>query len=256
MSFLIDYQIPLILASFALGLLGAVLVYRSGRRSFWGRVADLVWVGLGGLGALAAILSGIYQDDRSRLDRQIDVAYAITRGFDADAARFRLAYCDIGQAYASVAEDVVALCDRVEFLHASTARTRRLPIFLEVSQTAKPLSALRILLGGPEPEGVEDMRAEAEAFDATELVAFAARTTATEAATDRLSRRPLTVGIAAEYRVIAMTYEELISTMQRLIAEWRYLQSHSLVLSLQVVALCLIALAAPFRLGKSMADPA
>lgn len=254
MSFLIDHQIPLILGSFALGLLGAFLVYRYGRRSFWGRVADLVWVGFGGLGALAAILSGIYQDDRSRLDRQVDVAYAVTRGFDADASRFRLAYCDVGPAYASVAEDVRSLCDRVEFLHASTARTRRLPIFLEVAETAKPLSALRLFLGGPEPRDDAEMRAEAEAFDATELLAFAARTEATEAATARLARRPLTVGIAAEYQVIAMTYEELIATMERLIEEWRYLQSHSLVLALQVVALCLIALAAPFRLGKSMAD--
>ncbi|MDH3263256.1 MAG: hypothetical protein OEM24_04595, partial [Paracoccaceae bacterium] len=166
------------------------------------------------------------------------------------------AYCDVGQAYASVAGDVLALCDRVEFLHASTARARRLPIFLEVSETAEPLRALRLFLSGPEnePEGMAESRAEAEAFDATELLSFAARTEATEAATARLARRPLTVGIAAEYQVIAMTYEELIATMERLIAEWRYLQTHSLVLSLQVVALCLIALAAPFRLGKSMAD--
>lgn len=254
MSFLIEHQIALIFVAFLAGLAGAFLVYLSGRRSFWWRLADLVWVGFGGLGALAAILSGIYQDDRSRLDRQVDIAYAVTRGFDADASRFRLAYCDIGQAYASVAEDVLTLCDRVEFLHASTARTRRLPIFLEVVETAEPLRALRLFLGGPEPEGMAESRAEVETFDATELLAFAARTEATDTASARLARRPLTVGIAAEYEVIAMTYEELIDTMERLIAEWRYLQSHSLVLSLQVVALCLIALAAPFRLGKSVAD--
>lgn len=254
MSFLIDNQIALILAAFALGLAGAVIVARSGRGSRAWRVADLVWVGLGGLGAFAAILSGIYEGDRSRLDRQIDVAYAVTRGFETDAARFRLAYCDIGQAYQSVAGDVATLCDRVEFLHASTAQARRLPIFLEVVETAKPLRALRILLAGPEPEAAGDGQGMAEAFEAGDLLAFAARTEATEAATARLARRPLTVGIAAEYRVIAATYEELIGTMERLIAEWRYLQDHSLVLTLQVIALCLIALAAPFRLGKSLAD--
>jgi hypothetical protein len=254
MSFLIDNQLPLILAAFLLGLLGALLVHRSGRRSLWGRMADLVWVGLGGLGALAAILSGIYQDDRTRLDRQVDVAYSVSRGFEADAARFRLAYCDAGPAYATAAEPIRALCDRVELLHASTARARRLPIFLEVSQTAEPLKALRLFLAGPEPAEMAESRAEALAFDAAELLAFAARTPATEAATAVLAARPLTVGIAAEYRVISATYEDLIGTLERLVEDWRYLQGHSLVLTLQVVALCLIAFAAPFRLGKSVAD--
>lgn len=253
MSFLTDNQLPLILGAFLLGLLGAAVVYRSGRRSFWGRMADLVWVGLGGLGALAAILSGIYQDDRTRLDRQVDVAYTVARAFEADAARFRLAWCDLGPAYEGVTADLRTLCDRVEFLHASTAQTRRLPLFLEVSQTAEPLRALRLFLGGAEPEGMAEGREAALAFDA-EPLAFAARTPQTDEAVLRLARRPLTVGIAAEYRVIATTYEELIATAARLIEEWRYLQDHSLVLTLQVVALCLIAFAAPFRLGKSLAD--
>ncbi len=256
MSFLTDNQLPLILGAFLLGLLGAGFVYRFGRGSLWWRVADLVWVGLGGLGALAAILSGIYQSDRTRLDRQVDVALAVTRGFEADAARFRLAYCDTGAAFAQagVAGDVVALCDRVELLHASTARTRRMPIFLEVVETAEPLRALRLFLSGPEPAGMAESRTAAEAFDAAGLLAFAARTEATEAATARLALRPLTVSVAADFRVIATTYEELIATTERLIEEWRYLESHSLVLTLQVLALCLIAFAAPFRLGKSVAD--
>jgi hypothetical protein len=254
MSFLIENQLLLILGAFLLGIGGATLVFRSGRRSFWVPMADLIWVCLGGLGALAAILAGIYQDDRTRLVRQVDVAYGVTRGFEADAARFRLAYCDLGPAYASVVTDVRTLCDQVEFLHASTAQARRMPFFLEVTQTVEPLRALRIFFAGQERDGAIESRAAAAAFDPGELLSFAARTPETDAALERLARRPLTVGVAAEYRVIAGTYEQLIATTGRLIAEWRFLEGHSLVLTLQVVALSLIAFAAPFRLGKSLAD--
>ena len=36
--------------------------------------------------------------------------------------------------------------------------------------------------------------------------------------------------------------------------EWDFLQSRSGILTLQVLALSLVAFAAPFRLGKSIAD--
>ena len=58
--------------------------------------------------------------------------------------------------------------------------------------------------------------------------------------------------VAADYQVISETYEDLVATLGRVKAEWDYLEANSLVLLLQVIALCLIAFAAPFRLGKSL----
>ncbi len=255
MSFVIEHQIGLTLAAFAAGILGAAWVYRSDRTSRWWRVADLAWVGLGGLGALAAILAGLYQDDDRRLARQIDVAYALARTFDADAARFRLAHCERDLQGPAVRPHVLALCGQVEFLSASAARNSDLPLFLDVVGTAAPLRSLSFLFGAP--EGAMDaggMEARAEAFDAEAFLSFAARTDETDAAIAALGTSAATAGIAAEYQVIAQSYEALIATMERLIADWRFLRDHSLVLALQVIAICLIALAAPFRLGKSVAD--
>ena len=54
--------------------------------------------------------------------------------------------------------------------------------------------------------------------------------------------------------MIAASYEDLVNQLGMVKAEWDYLEENSIVLILQVIALCLIAFAAPFRLGKSIND--
>ncbi|MCU9849647.1 hypothetical protein OEZ60_16730 [Defluviimonas sp. WL0024] len=259
MSFIIDNQLLLLLACFGAGLAAVLPLFRYGAEARAWKIADLIWVLLGGVGALAAVLAEVYTADSSKLDRQIDIAYATTRAFDRDAARFRLVHCEGDRHPGPFQPHVRALCNKVEFLSASTAENRGLPLFLEVTQTTVPLSALRFLFGDPgdaeSPVGMSQdaMRAEAEQFDPATFLAFAAQDETTQAALKALDGNPDLITIGAEYRVIASAYEELIDQLRRLKAEWEFLQENSQILTLQVIALCLVAFAAPFRLGRSVA---
>lgn len=247
MNLILDHQLTLIGVAFALGSIGAVSIRNRPMGSRAWKIADLLWVVLGGLGALTAVVAGIYQSDSSRLDRQIDVAYAATAAFDRDAARFRLAYCEQG-----TGPQLRLLCDRAEFLSASTANNADLPLFIAITEAARPLSGLRLVLGGASDDTLAQMRRTADAFDPTEFLVFAARDAETQAAIDILRRtRP---DIAADYQVLAQSYDALIAQVTRLKAEWEFLQDNAGILVLQILALCMVAFAAPYRLGKSLAE--
>lgn len=170
MAFIADNQLPLLLLFFLAGLIGTAFLFRkpAGHRAW--RLADLVWVVLGGFGALAAVISGIYAADSSRLERQIDIAYAATAAFDRDAARFRLRFCD--PAYDA---DIAVLCDKVEFLSASTAGNAELPLFIAVTDEVAPLRGLSLLFGGrAAAQQMQDMTATASAFDPQAFLVFTA----------------------------------------------------------------------------------
>ena len=61
MSFVTDNQLPLLILFFLLGLIGTAFLFRkpAGHRAW--KLADLVWVVLGGIGALVAVLAA-YKD--------------------------------------------------------------------------------------------------------------------------------------------------------------------------------------------------
>ena len=243
--FLIEHQVPLILLFFLSGLFGTALIIRKPARHRAWLVADLVWVVLGLFGALGAIVAGIYKADSSRIERQIDIAYAATAAFDHDAARFRLRYCE-DPAFPSVA----VLCDRAEFLSASTAENADLPLFIAVTEQVSPLKSLFLL--GNSSNDMSEMAAVADAFDPVTLLAFAPLDEVTRNALKEL--QPLAPGIAGDYRIIAQSYDDLIGQVRRLKDEWEFLQQRSWILLLQIIAICLVSFAAPFRLGKSIVE--
>ena len=74
----------------------------------------------------------------------------------------------------------------------------------------------------------------------------------TQAAVDNMRRKVPT--IAGDFLILARAYDDLIEQTRRLRDEWSYLQSNAYILVLQVLALCLVSFAAPFRLGKSLVD--
>lgn len=243
---LIDNQLLLVCACFLAGCLGVALIARrpAGHRAW--RVADLLWVVLGLLGAVGAIVAGIYKADISRVERQIDIAYAATNSFDHDAARFRLRYCETPREAA-----VETLCDRAEFLSASTAENASLPLFLAVTERATPLKGL-FFFGRDTEADMAGMTRMADAFDPGDLLTFPPLDDATRAALDSLqSTRP---AIAGDYRILAQSYDMLLTQVRRLKTEWDYLQDRAWVLLVQIIALCLVSFAAPFRLGKAAVD--
>lgn len=248
---IIENRLVVILACFTIGLVGMALVMHHSRDSRWWRLADLVWVALGGLGAITALLAGVYADDSARLERQIDLGFATSRSFDRDAARFRLHYC-AGDPDAAVLQ----LCEKVEFLSASTAINADLPLFADVSHASAPLRALRPLIG--EPMSSEDdmdyseKLERVERFDPVELLAFDALDVDTVLALK--STETSDPAIAADYRVLALTYRDLIEALRRLKLDWEFLQQNSLFVLFQVLSLSLVAIAAPFRLGKSLVE--
>ncbi|CRL09258.1 hypothetical protein [Phaeobacter italicus] len=243
-----DNQLMLILMCFAVGSVATAFLFRHPAGHKVWRLADLGWVVLGGIGALVAVLAGIYKADTGRLERQIDIAYAATEAFDRDAARFRLRFCD--PAYDA---DIAVLCDKVEFLSASTAGNAELPLFIAVTDQVAPLQGLRIFFGGSGVrDDMETMAAQADAFDPEAFIVFAALDEPTEAAVANLRRK--VPAIAGDFLILARAYEALIDQVGQLKAEWEYLQENAHILVLQILALCLVAFAAPFRLGKSVVE--
>lgn len=248
MIFIADNQLFLILICFGFGVIGTVFLLRkpAGHRAW--RYADLVWVLLGGIGALTAVIAGIYKSDSSHLERQIDVAYAATADFDRDAARFRLRFCD--PAYDG---DIAVLCDKVEFLSASTAGNAELPLFIAVTDEVAPLQGIGFLAGsGPAAQEMSAKAASADAFDPDAFLIFSALDEETRSAVEALRSRVPT--IAGDFVILARAYEELIGEILRLKQEWDYLQDNAYILALQLFALCLVGFAAPFRLGKSVVE--
>ena len=248
MSFIADNQLVLILGFFLAGLGGTALLFRkpAGHRAW--KLADLVWVILGGFGALVAVVAGIYKSDSSHLERQIDVAYAAIASFDRDAARFRLRFCD--PAYD---DDIAVLCEKIEFLSASTAGNAELPLFIAVTDEVSPLQGLSFLFGSrSDAEDMKEMAAQADAFDPDAFLVFSALDAPTQAAVEIMRRK--VPAIAGDFLILARAYEELIAQIIRLKEEWDYLQDNAYILMLQLFALCLVTFAAPFRLGKSLVE--
>lgn len=248
MIFIADNQLFLILICFFLGLIGTAFLLRKPAEHRAWKYADLVWILLGGIGALAAVIAGIYKSDSSHLERQIDVAYAATAAFDHDAARFRLRFCDP----ASDAS-VVVLCEKIEFLSASTAGNAELPLFIAVTDEVAPLQGITFLAGsGRAAQEMTAKTASADAFDPEAFLIFSALDEATQTSVEDLrSRVP---AIAGDFVILARAYEDLIAQVQRLKQEWDYLQDNAYILVLQLFALCLVGFAAPFRLGKSVVE--
>ncbi len=238
--FITHYQLHLLILAFSLGCIGTYLLFSKPASHRAWRVADLVWVLLGGLGAVTAVVAGIYKSDSSRLDRQIDIAYAAVQAFDHDAARFRLRFCD--PAYDN---DIAVLCDKVDFLSASSAENAALPLFTAVTNRVSPLQSLNW-------RGSHEITEEMDDFDASSFLVFTTLDTETDAAVTNMRRKVPT--IAADFLIIARAYEDLIAQMQRLQDEWDLLKENAYILFLQLIALCLIGFAAPFRLGKSIVD--
>lgn len=247
MTFVTENQLPLLILFFLIGSVGTGFLFRkpAGHRAW--KLADLVWVVLGGIGALVAVLAGLYTSDSSRLDRQIDVAYAASSAFDRDAARFRLRFCD--PAYDP---DTGVLCEKVEFLSASTASNTDLPLFIAVTNEVAPLQGLHFLFGRQDKDEMEEMAAKANAFDIDQFLVFTSLDDETQTAIDNMRRK--VPAIAGDYLILAQSYDDLIEQVSKLKDEWEYLQANAHILVLQIVALCLVSFAAPFRLGKSIVE--
>ncbi len=250
MAFITENQLLLLILFFLIGSIGTAFLFRkpAGHRAW--KLADLVWVVLGGIGALVAVLAGLYTSDSSRLNRQIDVAYAATLAFDRDAARFRLRFCD-----PSYDPDTAVLCDKVEFLSASTASNADLPLFIAVTNEVAPLQGLQFLFGRQAKSDMDEMRemaAKADAFDIDQFLVFTSVDEETQLAIDNLRRK--VPAIAGDYMILAQSYDDLVEQVGKLKDEWEYLQDNAHILVLQIVALCLVSFAAPFRLGKSIVE--
>ncbi len=250
MNLVNDNQLALLFLCFVSGCIGTVfLIFLRVPPRVW-KVIDLFWITFGGLGTAVAVVAGIYRADTSRLDRQIDRAYTATADFDRDAARFRLAHCEVDYPSSTFRTSIRTLCEKVEFLSASTAENSALPVFVSATRHAAPLRGLAIFGRGE----MAEMPASAAAFEPAMFLAFAAEDDGTRAAASLLRSAPSTAGIAAEYQVIAKSYTTLVEEVKRLDDEWTYLQSRASILTLQVLALCLVAFVAPFRVGKAVAD--
>ncbi|SMP12990.1 hypothetical protein [Shimia sagamensis] len=242
-AFLQTYQLPLILVCFVLGCLAALTLFKRTEDTRAWQIADVIWVALGGVGAVVAIAAGIYQEDSTALNRQITVAYTASRAFDTDAARFRLRYCA-----QTNNEHLTTLCEKVEFLSASSAENTALPLFLTITKRAAPLAGFSLLFGSPRDQA--QMSQAAAELEMAEFLAFDTRDVPTIMAVEALA--PTRPNIAADYRVLALTYDTLIADITALRDAWQRLQSGRALLILQIIALCLVAFAAPFRLGRTI----
>lgn len=124
-----------------------------------------------------------------------------------------------------------------------------------MTQEVAPLTGLSFLVADTHHSNMsemQDMVAQADAFDIERFLVFASLDTPTETAIERL--RASNPVIAGDYLILAKSYDGLIDQVGKLRAEWQYLQDNAHILLLQLFALCLVAFAAPFRLGKSIVE--
>lgn len=96
------------------------------------------------------------------------------------------------------------------------------------------------------------MAAKADAFDIDQFLVFTSLDENTQTAIDNMRRK--VPAIAGDYLILAQSYDDLIAQVGKLKEEWEYLQDNAHILVLQIVALCLVSFAAPFRLGKSVVE--
>lgn len=257
MNFLVENQLMSIIGSFCLGSIVAAQLYRYAKSSLSWRMADFIWVALGGVGAITALLSGTYLDEHSRVNRQIDISYAISKNFDAMAERFKLLHCQFDRQGPGLREPTLVLCEKLRALTKSAVANQDLPLFLELTTPKIRLAGLNWLYPAqPEADGAATQEAMADqvaSFDTATLLTVASNDWPAAQAWNRLNGSTSS-DVAADYQVLSETYEDLVTTLGRVKAEWDYLQANSVVLLLQVMALCLIAFAAPFRLGRSFSD--
>lgn len=248
MAFIMDHQLSILIICFVAGAIGAVYLFKKpAGHSYW-KAADLIWVVLGGFGALVTVFAGLYQADNSQINRQIDVAYVASTTFDRDAARFRLRFCD------PVAndKDMRVLCDKVEFLSASTASNSALPLFISIAADAAPRRFNLPLRNGDERQTMREMTRTANEIDINRFLVFEATDENTAVAVASLRQRGLSAG--GDFTVLAGAYADLVEKVSLLRDEWLYLQNNAHILVIRIIALCLIGFAAPFRLGKSIVE--
>ena len=259
MNFLLENQTLSILGSFLLGSIIASVLYLRAKSSLSWKVADFVWVALGGVGAVTALLAGSYQDEHGRVDRQIVISYATSKSFDAMAERFKLLHCQFDRQGPDLRPPTLVLCSKVRALTKSAKANQDLPLFLELTTPKIRLAGLDWLYPaqpGADPADVasqDDMAHQVANFDTATLLTVASNDWPAAQAWNRLNGSTSS-DVAADYQVISGTYEDLVATLGRVKSEWDFLQANSVVLILQVLALCLIAFAAPFRLGRSFND--
>ncbi len=210
MNFLVENQTLSIVGSFVAGSIIAAVIYRRAQTSLSWKVADFLWVALGGVGAIAALLSGSYQDERGLINRQIDVSFAITKSFEASANRFLLLYCDKDRQGPQFRAVVVVVCKKTIALVTSAKANSELPLFLDVAQTRPPFSSLGVLFGGGNPAAADGMSkssamAMIDGFDAAELQTIAVIDYPTRTALSTLNASPF-VEISVDYQVLAGSY--------------------------------------------------
>jgi len=99
---------------------------------------------------------------------------------------------------------------------------------------------------------MHDKRSKADEFDPAPFLIFTTLDDSTRAAVQNMQRKVPT--IAADYLIIARAYDDLIAQVQQLKREWDVLQDNAHILLFQIIAICLVSFAAPFRLGKSIVE--
>lgn len=244
---LVQYQFPLYLLAFGLGsaITAVCLCTPSGRR-IW-LLADLLWVVFGLLGALGAVVAEIYLADSSRVERQIGIARAAMADFDADVSRFRLGHCGAPQTQA-----LGVLCDKADFLAASTARNADLPLFTALTTETSPLRIFDPFANPPATEETADRPGRTDGRDVRELLTFKPLDDTTRPALESL--RETEPATAANFHILARSYASLVDEIRVLQRDWAYIKRRAWLLSLKIVAICLVSFAAPFRLGRAIAN--
>lgn len=243
---LVQYQLAFVALAFLAGCAATAAMLRQPAESRVWPLADLLWVVFGLVGALGALVAEMHTADSSRIARQVDLARAASAEFDRASGRFRLRHCDDPPGAA-----LATLCDKADFLAASTAANADLPLFMTAAEQASPRRSLNLFADPHTAAGTAAAEARADAFDPGALLAFQPLDARTRPALKELQKTD--PALAGEFRILARSYEALIREIDRLQREWAYLDARSWVLALQIAAICLVAFAVPFRLGRAIA---
>jgi len=276
-ALILEYKIWLTTACFFLGSLVSVALFVWWSSSKTWKIADLVWIVVGGVATLIAISTSLYLSETSEIKRDIDLARADLRAFSRVVSTFNARHCANTHSEASAQrafwfdphfESIRSVCSAAISLQNETNEENELYEFIELAATSVRNPPVQMILGStyidrdsfPATESAnsevtkEDFSISRENLLLENAFNFSAKNL--NGIIDGPVQELLSSGnhdeIVNEYLNLNSLQTDLQKQFRDLQTSWGEIRNRRFILALRMISIFAVALAFPLRLGKSL----
>ncbi|MFK7867622.1 MAG: hypothetical protein AB8B58_00125 [Roseobacter sp.] len=272
MIWIIDNQILFLVLAFAIGLiLSLFLLNQTHEKKVW-RYADLLWIVVGGIGALVAFIVSVFLSNVATTERSIVLVQSSISNAHSDAVAIAAKYCSeaiFPRHLPYYADDFALLCDAVGGIKEQTAKDSDAFSLVTLLEEERPNAS---------PFSMDEFHFDPSqaAFDPKKVIEFSGMTEALSAALERPgdfssvffkfdidnpafeSARIELIGsgvytdLALEYGALKSEYERLVLEFDELRIVWNDIVEQRWLLLMRTIALGMLSFSLPLRLGKSV----